>query len=78
MNCVKINWARFDSANSLLTLNSKDLLKTCNEKLFLWLTLLLCICWSFPFRRKIYGRRVFKYIMQCDWFAVINVLCSFI
>ncbi len=37
---------------------------------------LLCICWSFPFRRKIYGRRVLKLITQRDLltFALVKLL----
>ncbi len=36
----------------------------------------ICICRSFPFRRKMYGRRVFKWITQCDLqkFALVKLL----
>ncbi len=61
----------------------QDLLKACSEK-FAW-TLLgyfcdwpycICICKSFPFWCKVYGRRVFKWITQHDLLsiAVVNLL----
>jgi len=36
----------------------------------------ICLCWSFPFKCKIYGRRVFKWITQGDLlrFTLVNLL----
>lgn len=71
------------SANPFLALKNycQDLLKTRSENLarkrrgnsyFCGWT----YCWSFPFRCEIYGRRLFKWIMQSDLvrFALVNLL----
>jgi len=74
------------SENPLLALKNycRDLLKSRSVKLALKRRRLscfcgwpywICICWSFPFRREIYGRRVFKWITQRDllMFALVNL-----
>ncbi len=54
----------------LMKKNCQDLLKTQSEKLAMKkygdVYFYACVCLSFIFRHKFYGRRVFKRIMQDD------------
>jgi len=60
----------------LKTRSAKLVLKRCGLSCFCGWPYCICICRSFPFRRKIYGRRVFKWIRKHDLliFALVNLL----
>jgi len=50
--------------------------ESCGHSYFCGCPYCICICRSLPFRSTIYGRRVFKWIMQGDLlrFALVNVI----
>ncbi len=63
----------------LLSGFTKDTVANCTEKA--WTVIFatpywICICTSLPFDLSIYGRRAFKWIMQCDLlrFTLVNSL----